>query len=220
MIKIDTVIFDLDGTLIDSKEDIISAVNYTLKTLGNDPKPAREITPFIGTGSKDLIKKSLGKANNGRKAEKAHSIFVDYFRKHSYDKTVLFPHVKEVLDYLSNKNLFILTNRSKNLAKEALNHFRIYKYFKDIDGGDSDKCRKPSACPVNKFFAIHKIDKTKSMIVGDMDIDIKTGKAAGIYSCGFTGGIGKRKDIEEVNPDYLIDDLLELKNIITGGKDG
>jgi HAD superfamily hydrolase (TIGR01549 family) len=215
MIEIKTIIFDLDGTLIDSKEDIIAAVNYTLEKLGNDTKPAWEITPFIGTGSKDLIKKSLGKTEDGQELEQAHSIFINYFRKHSYDKTVLLPHVKEVLDYLRNKNLFILTNRSKKLAKEALNHFRIYKYFKDIDGGDLDDCRKPSACPVNKFFDMHKIDKTKSMIVGDMDIDIKTGKAAGIYTCGFISGIGDKKDIEKAGPDYLIKDLLELKKIIT-----
>ncbi|MFO8052543.1 MAG: HAD family hydrolase [Candidatus Omnitrophota bacterium] len=215
MIKIDTVIFDLDGTLIDSKQDIVAAVNYTLEKLGNDTKSAQEITPFIGTGSKDLIRKSLGKSENDQELEKAHSIFVDYFGKHPHDKTVLFSHVKEVLDYLKNKNLFILTNRRKSLAEEALKHFDIHKYFKDIDGGDLDDCRKPSACPVNKFFNIYKIDKTKSMIVGDMDIDIKTGKAAGIYSCGFTSGIGDKKDIEKAEPDYLINDLIELKNIIT-----
>jgi phosphoglycolate phosphatase len=156
----------------------------------------------------------LGKTEGDQGLEEAHSIFINYFRKHSYDRTTLYPHTKEVLDYLKNKNLFILTNRQKSLAKEALKYFRIYKYFKDIDGGDLDDCRKPSACPVNKFFDWHKIDKTKSMIVGDMDIDIKTGKAAGIYSCGFTGGIGDRQDIEAANPDYLIDELLELKNII------
>ncbi|MCF7916914.1 MAG: HAD-IA family hydrolase [Candidatus Omnitrophica bacterium] len=214
MVQIDTVIFDLDGTLIDSKQDIIAAVNYTLEKTGNDSKSAQEITPFIGTGSKDLIRQSLGKTEDDQEVEEAHSIFVDYFRKHSYQKTVLFPHVKEVLDYLKDKNLFILTNRHKFLAKEALKHFDIYKYFKDIDGGDLDNCRKPSACPVDKFFATHKIDKKKSMIVGDMDIDIKTGKAAGIYSCGFTSGIGDKKDIEAANPDYLIEDLIELKNII------
>ncbi len=215
MIKIETVIFDLDGTLIDSKQDIIAAVNYTLAETGNDSKSVQEITPFIGTGSKDLIRQSLGKTDDDQELEKAHSIFIDYFRKHSYDKTVLNPHAKEVLNYLKNKNLFILTNRRRSLAKEALRHFDIYKYFTDIDGGDLDDCRKPSACPVNKFFDRHKIDKTKSIIVGDMDIDIKTGKAAGIYSCGFISGIGDRKDIEKAGPDYLIKDLLELKKIIT-----
>ncbi|MCF7917177.1 MAG: HAD family hydrolase [Candidatus Omnitrophica bacterium] len=215
MSEIETIIFDLDGTLIDSKEDIIAAVNYTLEKLGNDTKPAWEITPFIGTGSRDLIKKSLGKSEDDQELEQAHSIFIHYFRKHSYDKTVLLPHAREVLDYLKHNNLFILTNRHKDLAKEALNHFGIYKYFKDIDGGDLDDCRKPSACPVNKFFDMYKIDKNKSIIVGDMDIDIKTGRAAGIYTCGFVSGIGDRKDIESANPDYLINDLIELKKIIT-----
>ncbi|MCF7872703.1 MAG: HAD-IA family hydrolase [Candidatus Omnitrophica bacterium] len=215
MVTINTVIFDLDGTLIDSKQDIIAAVNYTLEKLGNDSKPAQEITPFIGTGSKDLIRQSLDKSEDDQELEKAHSIFINYFHKHAYDKTLLFPHAKEILDYLKDKNLFVLTNRRKSLAKEALEHFGIYKYFKDIDGGDLDGCRKPSACLINNFFDIHKIDKTKSMIVGDMDIDIKTGKAAGIYSCGFISGIGEKKDIEKAEPDYLIEDLLELKKIIS-----
>ncbi len=214
MIEIETIIFDLDGTLIDSKEDIIAAVYYTLKKMNHKLKPREEIISFIGTGSKELIRKSLGKKEDDRELDKAHAIFTDYFRKHSHDKTVLFPHVENVLNYLKDKTLFVLTNRHKNLAEETLEHFNISKYFDDIKGGDSDSCRKPSACPVNSFFDSRKITKEKSMIVGDMDIDVKTGKAAGTYTCGFVGGIGDRPDLEKAGPDYLIEDLLELKNII------
>ncbi|MCF7907458.1 MAG: HAD-IA family hydrolase [Candidatus Omnitrophica bacterium] len=212
MKAVDSIIFDLDGTLVDSKEDIVNAVNFTLKKLGLSQKQADEIASYIGTGAEDLIRKAIGDKNRDL-FDKGISIFEDDYKKHSATKSKLYPHVEEVLEYFKNKNLFIVTNRKKNMAQITLNSLGINKYFKDVVGGDDETCLKPSACSLEKALG-NVQDRKRIIIVGDMDLDVLTGKEAGILTCAVTYGIGKRDDIVKVKPDYLVDDLLQLKEII------
>jgi phosphoglycolate phosphatase len=100
------------------------------------------------------------------------------------------------------------------MAEITLKEFDILKYFKDVIGGDSDDCLKPSPCPLNKALEYFKEKRDKSLIVGDMPVDIKTGKNAGIITCAVTYGVGEKEDIIKSKPDYIINDLIELKEII------
>jgi phosphoglycolate phosphatase len=210
---IDLILFDLDGTLVDSRKDIVRAVNFTLGSLGLPAKPFSEITSFIGTGVKDLLKKSLPRGKRSF-LEKSIAIFEKYYRQHAADGTVLYPHVDDVLEYFKKKKMFIITNRRKEMALETLRAFYIDKYFDKVIGGDDDACLKPSACPINKSMDSISSDRKKSIIVGDMDLDIVAGKRAGILTCGVTYGIGNKEAIVKVKPDYLIDDIITLKEII------
>jgi phosphoglycolate phosphatase len=167
----------------------------------------------MGPGVKYLIEKSLGE-ENWPLLNKALDIFGNYFNKHSADKTKLYPNVKEILEYLRDKKNYVLTNRRGKMAEITLKKFDILKYFKDVIGGDREDCLKPSPCPLNKALKYFENKRDKSMIVGDMDVDINTGKNAGIITCAVTYGVGKREDIIRARPDYIIDDLIELKEII------
>jgi len=211
--NIEIIFFDVDGTLLDSSEDIVDSVNFTLNFLGLEEKPFEEIVEYMGPGVKYLIEKSLGEENESL-LDKALGIFEEYFNKHSNDKTKLYPNVKEILEYLKDKENFILTNRRKKMAEITLRKFGILKYFKEVIGGDEDDCLKPSPCPLHKALKYFEEKKDKSIIVGDMAVDIKTGKNAGIVTCGVTYGVGKKKDITKARPDYIIDDIIELKEII------
>lgn len=214
MPEIQLIIFDLDGTLIDSKEDIIKAVNFTLKDRGLKPKPPVEISSYIGTGVEDLIRKSLGE-NGNTIFKEAFSIFENYYRKHSTDHSALFPGVEEVLEYFKDKRKVIISNKKSELVVITLKALNIYGYFEDIIGGDDAGCMKPSACPLDRVIRGFDIrDKEKVMMVGDMDIDVLAGKNAGVKTCAVTYGIGKREDIVKAAPDYIIDDFIELKRII------
>jgi len=210
---IDLIIFDLDGTLVDSREDIANAVNFTLKKIGLKEKSISEISSYIGTGIEELIRKSLGKKQEAL-LEKALSIFIEYYRKHSTDNTVLYPNVKEILEYFKNKRKAIVTNRNYEFALSALNKLGIRDCFEDIVGGDDTGCMKPSSCPLDRSMGRLNADKEKAIIVGDMDIDIVAGKRAGIITCGVTYGIGKKEDIIKAKPDFIIDDIIDLKKII------
>jgi len=212
-IAIDTMIFDVDGTLVDSKKDIANAMNYTLRSLGIKEKSCATIASYIGTGVKDLVRKSLG---NGYLdlADKAEKIFTGYYIKHSAVESRLYPHVKETLDHFKGKRKFILTNRYRRFAEATLAELGIKDYFEDMLGGDDEYCMKPSACILDRMFSGLKIDKDKAMIVGDMAIDIETGKNSSIKTCWVTYGLGKKKDLRALKPDYIIDDISELKKII------
>lgn len=213
MINIDAIFFDVDGTLVDSRIDIVRAVNYTLKKLGVREKPFDLIVSYIGTGVRDLVRRSLG-AGKTVLIEKAVEIFSGYYVKHSAEESTLYPRVKEILDYLEDKRKFVLTNRFKEFAEITLAELGIRDYFEDILGGDDEACMKPSACVLDRTFSRLGIDRRRTMIVGDMAIDIKTGKNSRIKTCWVTYGLGKRKDFVNLKPDYVIDDIIELKKIV------
>lgn len=210
---IDLIILDLDGTLIDSREDIAKAVNFALKDVGLGEKSVSEISSYIGLGVEDLIRKSLGNKHNAL-IEKALSVFKEYYKEHCTDNSVLYPNVKEVLEYFKAKRKVIVTNRNYDLALQPLKTLGIYDYFDDIFGGDDIGCMKPSSCPLDRTINRFNMDKETTIFVGDMYIDVLAGKSAGIATCAVTYGIGKKEDIIKVEPDFIIDDMIELKNII------
>lgn len=210
---IDLIIFDLDGTLVDSRDDIANAVNFTLKKIGLKEKSISEISSYIGTGVEGLIRKSLGNKEEVL-LKKALSAFEEYYKKHSTDNSVLYPNVKEILEYFKGKKKVIVTNRNYEFALLTLKTLGIYDYFEDIVGGDDIGCMKPSSCPLDMSMHRLSANKEEAIIVGDMDLDIVAGKRAGIITCGVTYGIGKKEDIIKAKPDFIIDDIMNLKNLI------
>ncbi len=211
--RIDSIFFDVDGTLVNSTADIANAVNYTLGALKLPALSQSQVASYIGTGTKDLLDKSLG-AGNAALAGKALNIFGEYYAKHSTDKSVLYPHVREILEYLKDKKKYILTNRYAKFADITLKGLDIRRYFEDVFGGDDENCLKPSACVIDSITAKLGIDKSNALIVGDMAIDIMTGRNSGIKTCWARYGLGKSEDVLPLRPDFVIDDLIELKKII------
>ncbi len=210
--KVNLIIFDLDGTLIDSKKDIISSVNFALKKVGFKEIDDKKIESFIGTGVEDLIEKSLGK--NKKFFEKTLKEFKNYFNEHSLDNSRLYNGVKDILEYFKNKNKAIITNRRHEFAVKDMKGLGIDSCFDFVMGGDDIKCLKPDACQLNKAIKHFDAAKNETIIVGDMDLDVQAGKSAQISTCAVTYGIGKLKDIERSNPDFIINSILELKKIL------
>jgi 2-phosphoglycolate phosphatase len=214
MVEIDTVFFDLDGTLVDARKDIVKAVNYTLRKLGFSERPAEEIISYIGTGTKDLMRNSLGR-RNAAYTDKAVSVFSGYYEKHSADESRLYPHVREILEYLEDKRKFILTNRFSRFARLTLEGLGIKDCFEEIIGADDESCRKPSPCLLGNAMTRLKVNKAHALIIGDMAIDIETGKNAGVKTCWVTYGLGKKEDLKGLRPDYVISDISDLEKIVS-----
>ncbi|MBN1405954.1 MAG: HAD-IA family hydrolase [Candidatus Omnitrophica bacterium] len=212
--RVELIFFDLDGTLADTKANIVASVNYTLKTLGAPARPADEIVRYIGVGADHLIIKSLGEAHI-HKFHEAEKIILKYTAEHISDNVRLFAHVKETLEYFTKKRKILLSNRQKHLCELLLKSLGIAHHFEEVIGGDDPACRKPSACPLNNMIKKHLKARDGSIIVGDMAVDIQAGKAAGILTCAVTyGGIGSIEEVIAAKPDYVIDDMLKLKDII------
>lgn len=210
--RVDGIIFDLDGTLIDSKLDIVNSVNFTLQKLGLPERSPELIISYIGLGRDFLVRGALGVENLNR-FEEALSIFAGYHREHQLDNTVLYPGVREILELYKNKKKVVISNRDTESAVEILKRLGVLHYFEKVFGGDDLSCMKPSACPVLRIINELGISNDKAIIVGDMAIDIESGKEAGIFTCGVTYGIGRRDDIIRSGPDYMLNNILELRDI-------
>jgi 2-phosphoglycolate phosphatase len=213
-IYIEAAIFDLDGTLVDSKKDIIDAINYILKMLGLEEKPDDLIQSYIGMGRDKLIADALGHEVSPEVVAKANENFDKHYSAHMFDHTKLFPGVTDVLEYLKDKTLMVVTNKSHAFAISTLKHFKIDKYFSKVIGGDDQNCRKPDSCPINHLLDGINVPPDRAIIIGDSDIDIKAGRLAGIRTCGLTYGIGRVEDIKKAKPDYILDDIRALRDIV------
>lgn len=213
-IAIELIIFDLDGTLVDTKNVILNAFNHTLKEMSKETVTMEEISDKFGLGVKGVLK-YLFKSKNPELIEKTFNSFREYWEDNFAIESKLFPGVIEILEHYKNKETYIMSNGIKSVIEKMLGQFGIDKYFEQVITGDDEDCIKPSSCPIDKAISIYDLsDKGKSLIVGDMDIDIQAGKKAGIKTCAVTYGIGKKKDILKAQPDYIIENLGELKNIV------
>lgn len=213
MALFDTIFFDVDGTLVDSRKDITNAVNHALGTLGFKKLSVETVISYVGTGVKDLIRKCFG-TDDESVVEKGDKLYWKYFMEHAVDESVLYPHAREILEYLKDKRKFILTNRYKDFAEATLKGLGIMGYFEEIIGGDDENCLKPSACLFDRIVPRLKVDRNRALIIGDMDIDIQAGKNSGIKTCWITHGLGRVEDVKNLKPDYIIEDLIELKEIV------
>ena len=211
MKEVDIILFDLDGTLVASREDITDAINDALRHFGFKEKSVSEVSSYVGTGVDDLVRKSLGIKNNDSLVKEVTEYFKGQRRD---DKSILYPNVRDILKYFESKILAVVTNREHEFAKATLEAMGVNGYFSDVLGADSLSCKKPSPMPVDTLLKKYGIKKEKAIIIGDMYIDILTGKNAGIATCAVTYGLGQKEDILKLQPDYVIDDIIELKGIL------
>ena len=213
MKQIDLIIFDLDGTLINSLKDIAISLNFTIERLGLERLDEEKVRSYIGSGIKKLMEDVLGSDKDSRAPE-----MIDFFRehheKHLLDNTVLYPGVRETLQFFSPKKKAVISNKNREFSVAILKGLGAEDYFDVVLGPEDTLQRKPSPEPILNVLARLNINQSKTLMIGDNPIDIEAGKSAGVFTCGVTYGFCKKEDIEKANPDFVINDLRDLKNLI------
>jgi phosphoglycolate phosphatase len=209
------IIFDLDGTLVDSSHDIAKAINFSLKSLGFKEKDVDTVTSYIGAGLRNTMFKALDYRHEDL-LDDAARLFRDYYFEHPVDKAVLYPGVEDFLNNSHETKKAVVSNKDRDICVKTLELLGVLENFDIIIGGEDPQCRKPEACPLLKVMRFTKASAGNSIIVGDMDSDITAGKKAGIRTCGVTYGFTKRDELVRAEPDYLIDDISELNGILKG----
>lgn len=209
--KIDLLIFDLDGTLVDSRRDITNSVNYTLEKFNLPELSLAEVMEFVGDGAQKLIERSFPGATP-EKFETALDIFKKHYQEHIFDNTVLYPGVDETLAHFSTKKKVILSNKPVVFTQQIADRL-LPGQFDLVLGGDSFSARKPSPKPILKVLEEMNVPVTQTAIVGDGSPDILSGKAADIITCAVTYGFRTKKFLMQYEPDYCIDSFLQLKEI-------
>ena len=203
------VVFDLDGTLIDSKRDLALAMNATLKHLGRKEIEAERIYSYVGGGVQLLVKRALAEGASDEEIERGMAYFLEYYRAHMLDNTVPYPGVREALDNLSGRELAVLTNKPVKFSKLILNGLGMAGYFRYVYGGNSFEKKKPDPVGLNTLLREFGAEPRETMMVGDSDVDIQTARNAGTWACGVTYGMGSAK-LPASEPDLMLDSLEEL----------
>ena len=212
MRKVDLIIFDFDGTLVETGTDLAQAVNFMLKTLLLKERMEKEIISFVGDGINNLIEKALGK-DNAKFHEQGLDVFTQYYSTHLLDNTKLCQDAEDVLMNYIDKAKIILTNKRYKFTLAIAQGLNIEKYFVEIIGADSTPYRKPDHRVVDYILNKYGTAKEKTVIIGDGVNDIVVASKSGILSCAYLNGLGKRQELLNLNADYYIENLLEVNTL-------
>lgn len=215
--RIQLLIFDLDGTLVDSKVDLALSVNAMRDRMGLAPLSYEQISSYVGQGVTMLVRRALGDAATDERVPEGLSFFLQYYGAHMLDHTLTYPGVRETLEDLRGRKLAVLTNKPTRFSHEMLTGLGIAHHFAFVYGGNSFEQKKPDPVGVERLMADTGTSAHETMMVGDSDTDVLTGRNAGVWTCGVTYGFGAQT-LTSTPPDLLLDDLRELPRLLNGGR--
>lgn len=213
------LIFDLDGTLIDSKLDLAHSVNAMLEWKGRAALAHETIFGYVGNGAPTLVKRALGESATDAEVEESLKYFLAYYREHMLDNTVTYRGVREGLDAARAKGvreMAVLTNKPVAFSKAIIEGLGLAKYFQFVYGGNSFERKKPDPMGIEILLRDFGAAPREAMMVGDSDVDVRTARNAGIWMCGVSYGLGM-EGMKKNPPDLMVDSLVELVARMRGG---
>jgi phosphoglycolate phosphatase len=211
------VVFDLDGTLVDSSQDLTAATNDALALVapGLPPLPLAVVRSFIGEGAGVLIARSLAQAGMAKAVEEVLPLFLECYRRRLLEKTRLYPGVPEALNRLGGRTLAVLTNKPGDLSRAILAGLGVADRFAPIYGGGDFPGRKPDPTGLLLLLGELGARREEAVLVGDSAVDVRTGRAAGVPTVGVTYGLNP-ESLHEVPPDATISDIRDLPPLLGG----
>jgi phosphoglycolate phosphatase len=214
-VYVEGILFDLDGTLIDSKKDLANSVRYIQKFYDRPQSSDAEVGRFIGDGVGKLVERATG-IHHPKELKKAVKIFKAYYRKHSLKYTRFYPGVLQTLQHFKDKKMGIVTNKPTRISKHIIRRLGAAKYFGVILGGDSVTRKKPAPEGIRKAMKRLRLKNPKRVLmVGDGEQDIFAGRSACTLTCGLISNIADPQLLRKSKPDYTINSLTKLTRIIS-----
>jgi phosphoglycolate phosphatase len=219
MIHVTSMLFDLDGTLINSKTDLANSINLMLADLSRPPLDEAIVGGFVGDGVRVLVRRCLTATDPDHQPpeeslhEKGISLMHSHYADEMFRTTQLYPKVAETLALLSNKQKAIVTSKEVRFTKIILDHFDIARYFDAIVGGDTTPARKPDPRPVLEAVRLLGGSAADAVMIGDSENDINAGRGAGTRTCGVTFGFRTAEQLSLSEPDLIIDRFEQLTEV-------
>lgn len=212
---INTVIFDLDGTLLDTLDDLMDSVNFSLDRYGFKKRSREEIRCFVGNGIRKLIERALPENYTDDDFEKVFEEFKQNYKVHCNDKTKAYPGVIELLKKLKEKNIrtAIVTNKAK-FAADALNDIYFDGLVDVVMGAVDGRPVKPDPYMVECVLESSGAKKEETLYVGDSQVDVMTGKNAGLRTIAVLWGFRNREELLEAGAEEFIEKPMELINFL------
>lgn len=207
--RVRAFVFDLDGTLIDSKMDLVQSVNAMLRRMGRTEQPTELVASYIGHGAPQLIASVLGPAVDEVQRREALAIFLEHYQAHKLDLTRAYPGVREGLRALAGCPMAVLTNKPARVSMDILGGLKLTQFFRAVYGGDSFVKKKPDPSGALAILKELGASPAESAMVGDSDVDMLTARNAGMVAVGVSYGFGQH-DREKQPADVYVDNLTEL----------
>lgn len=209
--QVELLIFDLDGTLIDSREDLANAVNATRLHMGLPPLDVRLIASYVGDGAPVLMRRALGPEFSDEDIQRALEYFLNYYGEHKLDCTRPYPGVVEALGRFGHAGvkMAVLTNKPVRISRAILEGLHLLGYFFAVYGGNSFPEKKPHPIGVETLCREAGVPPERTMLVGDSAVDVRTARNAGVRVCGVTYGF-QPETLAGEPPDLLVNSLVEL----------
>lgn len=216
------LIFDLDGTLIDSKLDLAHSVNAARAYMGMGPISHELVYSYVGNGAPVLIRRALGPEASEQDVAQALDYFIRYYAQHCLDYTVLYPGVRGALDRMrdAGSQLAVLTNKPVRISNQIVQGLGLGDHFFRVYGGNSFPLKKPDPIGIETLLSESGADRAATVMVGDSAVDILTARNAGVRACGVTYGF-QPETFQATPPDILVDDLGQFADYLAAmGGDG
>jgi len=217
--SIQLVIFDLDGTLIDSRLDLVHSVNAALRHIGRTELPDDVIASYVGDGAPVLIQRALGgEVPDEALVRKGLEFFLSYYRAHKLDHTTVYPGVAEALAAIqspgngSARKLAVLSNKPVVPSKAIVDALGLGPFFSQVYGGNSFATKKPDPEGARKLLEENGVQPQHAAIIGDSHVDVNTGRNAGMVTIGVTYGFAPHT-LQDEPPDVLVDHPSELATV-------
>jgi phosphoglycolate phosphatase len=217
--KLKLLIFDLDGTLIDSRQDLIHSVNGTLNHFGRPDLPGEVIMAHVGDGLSVLVHRALGDPEDKQLLREATEFLITYYSDHLLDDTRAYPGVPELLAAAKaprsgiKRHLAVLSNKPAELVASILKGLDITRYFDSVYGGNSFRTQKPDPLGAETILEETGIPPELGLIIGDSPNDTLTGRNAGMWTCGVAYGFAP-PTLRQAAPDLLVDSTEELMSLL------
>ena len=218
--KIKLVVFDLDGTLIDSELDLAHAVNAMLRHYGRKDLPLPVIDTYVGDGAPMLVRRALGDPADQDFVREALEFFLRYYREHKLDHTRAYEGIPAALEEITNgdsppnRRLAVLTNKPVRPSRDILTGLGLAGRFMQIYGGNSFETKKPDPFGAQTLMREANAGPEETVMVGDSGVDVLTAHNAGVWSVGVTYGFAP-ESLQRVPPDVLVDTPAELARVLT-----
>jgi len=214
------LIFDLDGTLVDSRVDLANSVNAMLRHYKKPELPNEVIGSYIGNGAPMLVRRALGDPDDEAYVQEALLYFMSYYREHKLDTTYVYDGIFHSLDAIvasrngnSAVKMAVLSNKPVVPSRGIVESLGLGKYFFQVYGGNSFHTKKPDPAGVAALLEEAGARAEETAIIGDSDVDIITARNSGIYSVGVTYGLAPHT-LEDAPPDVLVDHPRELGDVL------
>lgn len=206
------IVFDLDGTLVDSSRDLADATNHTLQHFGHPPKDVMQIARYVGDGARKLIERALPEGAR-LEIEEALPVFLGYYAENCTRNTQLYPGMETLLHACAGIPRAVATNKPRRFTEMILKALGIENEFIQVECADSVSKPKPDPEMLRKILGNRNIAPMATFMVGDSSVDMKTGQAAGTVCVGAAWGFRGREELEHSGAHYIIEkptDLIQL----------